>query len=407
MDTESQKQIIEPARGRKSKWLRVLHWKVLTILIIGICGFLALQSLHGNTHPPTVETANLVTVAVAKVVRQDLAQDHVFEAEFRPYQEIDLHAKVAGFVQNITVDIGDRVAEGEVLATLEIPELQENLEKALALERRNAEETNRAAATHKDAHVAFTRLAAINTTKPHLIAQQDLDTAQTRDRTAEALLAAARQDVQVSQAEVKKLKAMVGYCKITAPFSGVITKRFADQGTLIQGGVTPSTQAMPLVRLSQTDRLRLIFPVSVSYVSRIKIGDPVEIRIEGSDKTIPGSICRFTRKVDTATRTMEAEVDLPNADLSLIPGIYASVALKLDHREKVLTVPTEAVSRQKTPVVFVLNKENEVEERPVTLGLETPDRFEVIAGLNENDLVMVGSRTQIKPGQKVEPKLIL
>jgi multidrug efflux pump subunit AcrA (membrane-fusion protein) len=103
---------------------------------------------------------------------------------------------------------------------------------------------------------------------------------------------------------------------------------------------------------------------------------------------------------------MEAEVDVTNSDLSLIPGIYASVALQLDHRQKVLTVPLEAVSSQKSPTVLVLNGENQVEERPVTLGLETPDKFEIIAGLQENDLVIVGGRGQIRPGQKVTPKLM-
>jgi len=160
------------------------------------------------------------------------------------------------------------------------------------------------------------------------------------------------------------------------------------------------------VRLSQNDRLRLDFPVSVSYVQRIKMGEPVEIRIQSLDKTISGTICRFTRKVDTETRKMEAEVDVPNPDLSLTPGIYAVATLKLDRREKVLTIPVEAVANPKAPTVFVLGKENTIEERPVTLGLETPERLEVLAGLKENELVMIGSRALVKPGQKVEPKLM-
>ncbi|MDB6122802.1 MAG: Efflux transporter, family, subunit [Pedosphaera sp.] len=405
METDNRSESTTLHSGWGRKFLGFLNWKALLFLCVVVFGLIALQSLRGNTHP-ALEVANLVTVAVAKVTRENLAETQTFQAEFRPYQEIDLHAKVAGFVQSISVDIGDKVQQGEVLATLEIPELQEDLEKATAVERRNEEEIKLAAAAHDDAHLAFTRISNINKAKPHLIAQQELDTAQARDRTTEAALAAARQGAQVSQAEVKKLKAMLGYCKITAPFSGVITRRFADEGALIQGGVSPSTQAMPLVRLSQNDRLRLIFPVSVSYVSRIAIGEPVEIAIQASGKTISGTICRATKKVDTATRTMEVEVDVPNADLSLIPGIYASVALKLDHREKVLTVPTEALSRQKATTVYVLTQQNEVEERPVTLGLETPDKVEIVAGLHENDLVIIGTRAQVKSGQKVTPKLM-
>ncbi len=163
--------------------------------------------------------------------------------------------------------------------------------------------------------------------------------------------------MQVSKAELDKLKAVMDYCKITAPFSGVITKRYADEGALVQGGVTPSASAMPLVRLSQNDRLRLDFPVSVSYVHRINAGDPVEIHVQALGRTISGKISRFTRKVDTDTRTMEAEVDVPNPDLSLTPGIYAVAALRLDRRENVLTIPEQALSSRNAPTVFVVNRE--------------------------------------------------
>jgi RND family efflux transporter MFP subunit len=163
---------------------------------------------------------------------------------------------------------------------------------------------------------------------------------------------------------------------------------------------------MPLVRLSENDRLRLDFPVSVSYVHFIKAGDPVEIRISATGQVIHGKISRFTHNVDMATRTMESEVDVPNADLSLTPGIYAEVSLELERRPNVLMVPIDVLSNLKSPTVFVVNGENQIEERPLTLGLTTPDKFEVISGLKENDLVMIGNRAKVKPGQKVEPKLM-
>lgn len=397
---------MKPAPARKDNLMSFLNWKTLVPAAIVAAGLGFWSSSRGNAHATPAPDSDMVTVAVARVIRQDLAKNQNFEAEFRPYQEIDLHAKVAGFVKSINVDIGDRVKEGDLLATLEIPELVEDLEKATALLHRDEEEIKRAAAAHNEAHGVFTRISSVNQTKPNLIAQQDLDGAQAKDQTTEAALAAARQEVQVAQAEVKKLKAIADYCKITAPFSGVITKRFADEGALVQGGVTPSASAMPLVRLSQIDTLRLVFPVSVSYVAHVQLGDSVGVRIPGMDKNITGKICRFTRKVDTATRTMDAEVDLPNPDLSLIPGVYAAVDFKLDRREKVLTIPTEAISRQKSNTVFVLNPAGEIEERAVTLGLETPNRLEVVEGLQENDLVMLGSRSQVKPGQKVQPKLM-
>jgi RND family efflux transporter MFP subunit len=358
---------------------------------------------HARTETPTLSS---LTVAVEKVTREDLSQELLCDAELRPYQEIDLHAKVAGFLESINVDIGDLVHAGQLLATIEIPELQDDISRASAMQKRSGQEVARAQAAYEEAHLVYSRLAAVNKSQPNLIAQQELDAAQTKDQTTASALAAAKADVDVALAELSKLRTMEKYSRITAPFPGVITKRYVDPGTLIQAGTSSSTQTLPLVRLSQNDRLRLDIPVSVSYVSRVNVGDPVEIRVASFETPLRGSIARSTRKVETATRTMEVEVDVPNADLKLIPGMYASVLLRLDRHENALAVPVEAVSRQKSCTVFVVNHQNIIEEHTVTLGLETPGKFEVLAGLSENDLVMIGGRAQVKPGQHVEPKLL-
>jgi RND family efflux transporter MFP subunit len=348
-------------------------------------------------------SAEAYSVAAIKVVREDLSRDQVFDAEFRPYEEIELHAKVPGFVETLTVDVGDRVTNGQLLATVEIPELNDDLDRSQALERRSVEEAKKTEAEHEEAHLAYGRLAAVEKAKPNLVAHADIDLAWAKDRAAEAALATAKQQIQVAGADVKKLETMLKYCRITAPFDGVITKRFTDPGALIQNGGSASTA---LVRLSQNNRLRLVFPVSVSFVSLIKIGDPVEIRIESLRKTLAGTVSRSTRKIETATRTMDVEVDVPNPELVLIPGMYASVSLKLERRDKALVVPVEAVSRQKTSTVYLINQESKIEERAIKLGLETPGKIEVLEGLTENDLVMVGSRSQVKPGQKVAAKML-
>lgn len=348
----------------------------------------------------------LPTVAVTKVARANLSRDLDVQAEFRPYQEIDLHAKVAGYLEKILVDVGDRVEAGQLLAVLEIPELEADLQKAAATEKRSDEEVKRANAAYEEAHLIFSRLDAVNRAQPNLVAQQDLDAANAKDRAAAFALAAAKEQVQIAKADVQKLKTMLKYSKIVAPFSGVITKRYADPGALIQAGTSSSTQAMPLVRLSQMDRLRLVFPISMSYVTHVKVGDPVEITVQNADRKLSGAIARITRKLETATRTMDAEVDVTNLDLSLLPGIYATASLQMERRVSALAVPIQAVSRQGTPTVFLINGQHVIEERKVTPGLETPDKIEIRSGLSENELVMIGSRTQVKPGQKVEPKLL-
>ena len=199
---------------------------------------------------------------------------------------------------------------------------------------------------------------------------------------------------------------MLEYSRLTAPFSGVITKRYVDPGQIIQAGTGSSTQTTPLVRLSQINRLRLVFPVSMSYVARVKVGDTVEVRVPGLDKTFRAKISRSTSKIETATRTMDAEVDVENPDSSLIPGMYASAVLTLERHEHALAAPIQAVARGASPSVLVINSGQELEERKVKLGLETPAKIEILDGLKDGDLIVIGSRAQFKPGQKVEPKLI-
>jgi RND family efflux transporter MFP subunit len=245
----------------------------------------------------------------------------------------------------------------------------------------------------------------VDKAQPTLIAPQDIDEAKSKDRVASAALDAAEEQGNVAAADVKKLNIMEEYANITAPFGGAITKRYSDPGALIQAGT--SSGSMPLVRLSQIDKLRAVFPVSVAYVSRIKVGAPVQIHIDSLlNRTISGTVARFSRKVEASTRTMEVEVDVPNADLSITPGIYATALVKVDVKKDALSVPIEAITHNKSgSTVFLVTKDGVVEERPVTLGIETPDSVEILTGAREGDQVVVSGRTEIKSGEAVEPIL--
>ena len=161
---------------------------------------------------------------------------------------------------------------------------------------------------------------------------------------------------------------------------------------------------MPLLHLSQNDRLRLVFPVPASQVPKVNLGDPVEIRVESPPRKIPGQIARYSREIQANTRTMEVEVDVANADLSLVPGMYASVSLSQDRRPNTLSVSLETVSRQDPPSVLVVGADGRIERRLVTLGLETPERIEVLTGLKENETVVLGGRGRFQAGQKVHPQ---
>jgi RND family efflux transporter MFP subunit len=348
----------------------------------------------------------MARVAAVKPKREDLARELTVQAEFRPFQEVDLHSKVAGFLQRILVDVGDHVEKGQELAVLEVPELDEDLKRAAAVEARAIEEVKRAQAGYRESHSASSRLEAVSKSQPRLIAAQDLEAAEVKDEQASSGLAAARQAVEIARADISKLKAMARYARISAPFSGVITKRYADPGALIQAGVASSTQAMPLVRLSQEDKLRLVFPVSMSYVRFVHPGTSVSVNLQNSTNLLKGTISRISGKIETATRTMDVEMDVPNPEGKLIPGMYASVGIELEKKAHALAVPIEVVSRGKTPTVFVIRPDQTLEERLVSVGLETPSRLEVLSGIQDNDLLLIGSRSQLRPGQKVEAKLM-
>ena len=362
------------------------------------------------------------TVAVAKATVEDLSQGLTLTAEFKPYQEVDLMAKVAGYVKNINVDVGDRVKEGQLLAVLEIPEMADDLARAkAALDRsqdevaRARDELKRAESTQMITHLTFTRLSSVAAQRPGLVAQQEIDDAQSKDLVAAAQVSAAKsglavaeQQVQVSMAEQQRVKTMLDYTRVTAPFTGVITKRYADTGSMIQAGTASSSQAMPLVRLSQNSLLRLILPVPESAVPTVHIGQAVEVRVNTLNRNFPGRVTRFDNKVSLATRTMDTEVDVPNPDLILIPGMYAEVNLTLDSRAHVVVVPVPAIdvgSDEFSGQVYVVTPENHVEIRKVKLGLQTATKVEIAAGLQAGDMVVIGNRSGLQPGQTVQPKV--
>ncbi len=396
----------------------------LAVLVAG--GSLLLNSCARTAEAQPQEAATAVpAVAVAKAVTEDLSRDIVLTAEFKPYQEIDVMAKVAGYIKMIRVDVGDRVKAGDLLATLEVPEMADDLRRAAAnVERGEAEmeragdELQRAESNHELAHISFKRLSEAARQRPGLIAQQEIDDARSKDLASEAqvsaaksALASAKQQVQVNHADVAKVKTMMEYTRVTAPFTGVITRRFADLGSMIQAGTASQTQAMPVVRLSQDNLLRLILPVPESAVPTVHIGQPVEVRVPTLNRTFAGRVARFANTLSLATRTMDTEVDVPNPGAVLIPGMYADVNLTLAQRRGVITVPVTAVDpvsgdpHQPKGTVMVLAPGERLEKRTVALGLETPDRIEIRSGLNDGDLVVIGSRAGLEEGEEVRPKL--
>jgi RND family efflux transporter MFP subunit len=362
---------------------------------------------------------SVVDAAVVTVEKRALGNTLTIAGEFKPFQDVEVHAKVAGYIRKINVDVGDHVKEGQVLAVLEVPELAAELSGADAAVRRYQEEIRRAQSdvvraqsSHSATHSGYSRLKQASDSRAGLVAQQEIDDAQAKDleseaqvSSSEAQLSAARQQLEVAQANQKQYYALEGYSRITAPFTGVITARLADTGALIQGGTSASSGAGPVVRLAEISKLRLVLPVPESVAAQIHLSDPVKARVQALNQDFEGRVSRFSDSLDRQTRTMQTEIDFPNKDGRLIPGMYAEAILSLSQTAKELCIPTEAVARSNNDAsVLTVNKQNEIEERRIKLGFEGESYIQVLSGLAEGDRVIIGSRSQFHSGQKVRPK---
>jgi len=387
-------QKVRPPRGRKFGFI------VAVILIAAVIGIGIHLFLGSRQH----EDSSTPTVAVAKAARADLVENVVLTAEFFPYQDIDLHAKVSGFVKSITVDIGDHVKAGQPIAELEVPELRDELNKASASLQASMEDVKRADADYHDAHLNYQRLVEVAKERPKLVAQQEIDNLHAKESATAGALGAAQRQVEAAAAEQSRLKTLLAYTLIIVPFDGVITVRYADTGALIEAG-TSSNTAMPLVKLAQEDLLRLRFPVPESAAPLVRVGETVEFRVAALSETHQGKIIRFSDKVDRATRTMVTEVDVPNPTDHFRPGMYAYVTLPLHEKKDALAIPVQALSSGEKPTVLVVSPDGEVSSASVKIGLQTPDLVEITEGIKEGDLVVTGSHSGVRPGTKVNTKL--
>jgi RND family efflux transporter MFP subunit len=361
------------------------------------------------------------TAAVVLAQRKPISNTLTLSGEFRSFQEVDVHAKVAGYIRNIYVDVGDHVKAGQILAVLEVPELSAQLLGADAAVHRAGDAIHRAQgdlaraqSLHEATHLDYNRLKEASTAKPGLIAQQELDDAQAKDKegeaqidASEAALAEAHSQLDEALAQQKQLNAMSDYTKIIAPFAGVVTHRYVDTGALVQAGTNSNTQALPVVSVAETDLFRLILPVPESAVPSVRLGTMVKVHVSSLKRDFEGKVSRYADDLNVDTRTMHTEVDVPNQDGSIVAGMYAEVAIALARKADALVVPVQSVSRNGTQAsVLVVNSQNRIEERQVRLGLEGSDNVEVVSGLAPNDRVVIGSRSQFRSGDIVVPKLI-
>ena len=405
----------------KARFFLWLGLGVATAGVLASCGGAKKVQAKDPGEPSANPNAAGVSVGVVQVIRKNVGRTLTVSSELVPFQEIDVFAKESGFVKELNVDYGSHVQKDQVLATLEIPELQLQVkEDDAAVKNAEAqiphaqEELNRMQAQQKVFQLQYDRLNGVANSKPGLVAQQEVDDSQGKALASSAQVEAAKSNLQsaesvlaAAQAKREHDQALFDYAKITAPFAGVITQRYANLGTLMQAGTSSSTQAMPLVKLSQDDLYRLVIPVPESYVKFIHLGDPVNVNVPSLSRTFPGKVARFSVDVREETRTMHTEVDVENPSRILLPGLYAEATITLEKKDDAIAVPLQAVDQDNNQTtVDLVDSSNKIEVRRIVLGIQTATDAEVLSGLQEGETVVVSDRSGLKAGQPVQSKLI-
>lgn len=392
-------------------------WVILSAVVLATV--LTVVLWRGHRRASTVEAAPGPPAAqVALVQRGNIDQVLSLAGQFQPYQVVDVHPKVSGFIRHIYVDIGDRVHQGETLAVLEVPELRAQLQGTVSEVARSADEISRAQhevkraeSTHAALHADYQRLLDTSKAQPGLVAEQELDDAQAKDLSsaadvdaAKAALEAAQKGMEVARADNQRVSALENYTNVVAPLDGVILWRYADTGALIQSGVSSNSQDLPIVKLAQSGIMRLRLPVPENSIRYVHVGDPVQVRVDALGRSFTGKVVRFTRQLNFETRTMETEVDVDNRNLAIDSGMYANAQMRLAHADNVLTIPVGAlVLKTNGDEVYVLDSGNHVEIRNVDVGLRGNQLAEIKSGLAEGDRVILAAQGKYAEGEAVTP----
>jgi len=398
---------------------RILIGVAVVLAVVLAITLLMKHSLRDSDVQEGNEPAQRIAPVVL-AMRAPLENVVTLTGEFRPFQQVDVHAKVAGYIREISVDVGDKVKSGQVLAVLEVPELNAQVMGARADIRRSQDairraqsEIERAESTHQAYHAAYTRLKQASDSRPGLIAEQELDDSMAKDKETDAQISSARaalsesqNQFQMAQAALDRLSALQSYLRITAPFAGVVTKRYADTGALIQAGTSSETQSMPVVQLAEWSLLRLVIPVPESAVPQLHLGSVVQVHVPDLNRDFQGRVARFADALSDETRTMHTEIDVDNPQNTLTEGMYAEVRLVLHGNKDALTVPVQAVIQAGNErYVLVVDETNHVQKRTVEIGQQTSATVEVLRGLAENERVISAGQADYQMGEFVKTRL--
>src|SRR5467141_966100 len=398
--------------------------KVLIVVVgVGAAGIVAGRQLAAAPSPVnSTKVDSPPRVEVVRPRRVTVAQRLQTNATLEAFEEADLFAKVSGYLSDVRVDIGDHVKAGQVLAVIDVPEMQQELAEAKAqLEsKKSSLESARRQLDHHKANItlqeALLRRREELGAAGHFISDRVLDEVRANAEIAKADLsvaeanrALAANQVEVAAATVEKIKTLLAYTQIVAPFDGVVARRQVNRGDLVQAATATRTtpSAGSLFKVQRIDTIRVFCDVPENDVPHLQVGDPAIVKPAGFDgQAFIGKVTRFSLRLDPETRNMRTEIDLPNPTERLYPGTYAEVSLEMNRRPDALTVPTAAVGSDGDGNFVYTITDNRITRLAVKTGLTDNGRIEVIAGLAEDTPVVASTKGVPPPKTAVRPQMV-
>jgi len=389
---------------------------LVALLGTSVIGVLAEQYLAAaRSKATTFDTRPAVEVDHPR--RATLVQRLETNATLEAFEDTDLFAKVSGYLSAVRVDIGDHVKAGQTLAVISVPEMENELaeDKAQLDSKQRALETARSQVEHNKANVALQDVTLKRQEmlfKAHNIADQDLDQARANADiakadvgVAEANLAFAAAQVDLAAATVERIRTLIHYEQIVAPFDGVVARRLVNRGDLVQAPTASRTT--PLFTVERIDTIRVFCDVPENDVPHLHLGDPAIIKPYGFEgRPFAGTISRFSLRLDPETRNMRTEIDLPNPEERLYPGMYAQVSLEMNRRPDALTIPAAAVGSDSAGNFVYTITGDHIARLAVKVGLTDNGRTEVTDGLSNDTPVVMTFRGAPPPGTAVRPATI-
>lgn len=373
---------------------------------VGVLSLLAVAGCRGKA--PAQTTGNAATtepaiVEVVDVVEQPLNVTLSLPGELTPYQTVALYSRVNGFVKSITVDRGSRVRAGQQLATLEAPELAAQRSEAQS-KLQSAEAQLAAIRAKADASVStYEKLKAASAT-PGVVAGNDVVLAQKAVEADQSQMSAARQNVEAARQALESVKDMEGFLRITAPFSGVVTERNVHPGALVGPSGGPGS-TLPIVRIVESNRLRLVVPVPEAYTAGVTNGMSLTFTVFAyPGQTFTGVVSRISHAVDVSTRSMAVELDVDNADGRLAPGTFTQVTWPVRRRAPSLLVPAGSVASTTGRTFVIRVRGGRTEWVDVKTGLTSGALVEVFGDLKSGDEIAARGTDELKAGASVQVK---